>query len=96
MITVPGEGRTHDFIQICREFYMNYVLDPASYHLRPPRGLSMSKYEIGQARAAGQDPVDTMLDAPHMIVRAVSRLYLFACKFASLLKCACLSVESGV
>ena len=79
---VPGADRTHDFIQICREFYLNYLVDSMEYILSLPKGLNMSEPQKSNARAYGLDPVDTVLDSAHIVVRAVSRLYL--CKFASL------------
>ena len=99
LVTVRGKGRTHDYIQICREFEMNYLgsaISDVTRVTRMPKGLGISDDKIRQARAAGKDPVDIVLDASHLMIRAVSRLYLFACKFASLLKYACLSVETGV
>ena len=95
MVTVQGRGTVHDYVQLGKDFYTNYI----SWHTEfedVPKGLELDKYEKARQRAWGETPVDIVYDASHMIVRAVSRLYLYAYNFASRLKCACLSVQTNL
>ena len=87
MVTVSGKGRTHDYIQICRDFFVNFILDPfdtyRSEFSSPIKGLDLTQHEIANARVWGYTPADIVLHPSHAFVRTVSRLYFFACKFSA-------------
>ena len=50
MITVPGEGRTYDYIQLCRDFFEKYIGDSMDmnrpYSLNPMEGRNLTQNEI--------------------------------------------------
>ena len=87
MVTTRGEARRHDYIQLCTKYYNTAIINKAKASMRYnvpliPIGVGLDENEIRSLRELGLTPADVALDASHMIIRAVSQLYLFACKFA--------------
>ena len=82
MITIQGRDQRHDHIQLCTHFYSYEILKEVSAHRPMIEGpWVMNKHDKATLRAVGMTPVDAVLDVPHMIVRAVSRLCFYACNF---------------
>ena len=87
-VTMLGTDTIPDQIQLCQQFMLNWVYgaEPAGSLLSEHLHLKM--HDITTMKSNGQTPVDLAMDATHMIVRAVSRLFLYVCNFVSLLQCA--------